>query len=269
MDGPYNLTVNTAGVTQFQGVVGGLSPLTSLTTDAAGSTNLNANVTTTTTMTLQDAVNLTHDVTLQSQGAGPNGTIDFDQTVDGPYNLIVNTAGITLFEGLVGGSSPLTSLTTDADGSTSLNADVTTATTMTFHDTVNLTHDVTLQSQGTGPNGTIDFDETVDGPFNLTVNTAGVTQFQGVVGGSSPLTSLTTDAAGSTSLNANVTTVTTTTFHDSVNLTHDVTLQSQGAGPSGTIDFDQTVDGPFNLTVNTAGITQFQGVIGGCPHSRR
>jgi len=49
--------------------------------------------------------------------------------------------------------------------------------------------------------GNVTFGNTVDGTQSLTVNTAGVTAFLGAVGSSSPLTSVTTDAAGTTALN--------------------------------------------------------------------
>lgn len=77
--------------------------------------------------------------------------------------LTVNTAnnGVTLFDGRVGGGDrPLAALTTNADGITRINADITTSGgTMTFNDSVRLMRNVTLtDSGGTGIffNGTLD-----------------------------------------------------------------------------------------------------------------
>ena len=254
VDGADNLIVNTAGTTTFSGVVGGTTQLTSLMTDMNGFIALNANVTTTGAIQFNDQVNLTHDVTLTSTNAG---SIGFAKTVDGADNLVVNTTGITTFSGVVGGTTALTSLTTDMGGFTTLNANVSTTGAIQFNDVVNLTHDVTLTSTNAG---NIRFAKTVDGADNLIVNTAGITTFGGVVGGTTQLTSVTTDMPGSTTLNADVTTTGVIQFNDAVNLIHDVTLASTSAG---NIEFAKTIDGAENLIINTAGITTFSGVVGG------
>src|SRR5205823_10492131 len=67
VNGAQALTVNTAGVTTFGGAVGGTTALASLTTDAAGSTDLNGGaVTTTGSQTYNDQVLLGADTTLTS-----------------------------------------------------------------------------------------------------------------------------------------------------------------------------------------------------------
>ena len=65
----------------------------------------------------------------------------------------------------------------------------------TYNDPVLLTADTVLTSLSSG---NITFASTVDGLFALTVNTAGVTAFNGAVGGTIALASLTTDAPGRT-----------------------------------------------------------------------
>ncbi len=50
-----------------------------------------------------------------------SGNVTFAKTVDGAFSLGVNTGGVTAFDGAVGGTTALTSLTTDAAGSTDLN----------------------------------------------------------------------------------------------------------------------------------------------------
>ena len=90
--------------------------------------------------------------------------------------------------------------------------------------------------------------------------------FEGPVGGTIALASLTTDAPGETDLNGGVvSTIGPQTYNDPVFLTTDTVLISQLGG---NITFGNTVDSGFALTafvltVNTAGITAFNGPVGG------
>ena len=274
---PRSLTVNSSGsgVTAFEGLVGSVNALASLTTNADGTTDLNggtaggtlASVTTTGAQTFNDAVVLTDDATLHSTGAG---NVTFQSTVrdDGSLvtnsNLIVNTAGTTIFNGVVGGGgNVLASVTTDAAGSTSLNANITTSGVQHFGDSVVLTADVVATSTSSG---NISFDSTVNatvaGSQGLTVNTSGSTTFTGAVGVTKALKSLATDATGTTNLNANVSTTGTQTFGDAVNLTQNVQISSTGVGAAGDIVFSNTVNGAHSLTVNTGGNELFNGLVG-------
>ena len=213
LDGPQNLIVNTSGITRFDGAVGNVAALTSLTTDAGGTTEINGgSVDTTGNQTYNDAVQLGADATLTSTGAG---TIEFDTILDGPQNLIVNTSGITRFDGAVGNVAALTSLTTDATGTTEINGgSVDTTGNQTYNDAVQLGADATLTSTGAG---TIEFDTILDGPQNLIVNTSGITRFDGAVGNVAALTSLTTDAGGTTEINGgSVDTTGNQTYNDAV-----------------------------------------------------
>ncbi|HUU17416.1 MAG TPA: filamentous hemagglutinin N-terminal domain-containing protein, partial [Sedimentisphaerales bacterium] len=266
----YTLTVNTAGggLTIFGDAVGSdaldvLSDdegLGAVTTDAYGTTQINGGlVTTTGNQTYWDPVTLGDNTIL-------NGTnVTFAQILDSyslnNWNLLVNASGLTKFEGLVGGTGPLASLTTDDVGSTWLWTNVTTTGAQTYNEDVDIMGDVTAESTG---GADITFAETVDGAHNLIVNTAGLTKFEGIVGGTGPLTSLTTDGdAGitdSTQLFDNVTTSGTQTYNDAVELMGDVTAESTGGAD---ITFAETVDGAHNLIVNTAGLTKFQDLVGG------
>ncbi|GGY16270.1 hypothetical protein GCM10008098_04400 [Rhodanobacter panaciterrae] len=330
MDGAHNLTVNTGGLTTFGGAVGGATALTSLTTDAAGSTTLGGNVSTTGAQTYNDAVTLSNDAILASTG---NGAIDLVSTVDGAHNLAVYTGGLTTFGGAVGATNALTSLSTDATGSTILGGNVTTSSAQVYADAVSLGGDAILSSAGSfvvfqstvdgahaltvntpasvtefvgnvgsttaltsltlGAGGNtwlignvttsgaqtygnavtllgaspqtltgsaIGFASTLDGAQALTVNASGATTFGGVVGGTTALTSLTTDAAGSTTLNGNVTTTGAQTYNDAVALGGDSTLTSTG---SGAIDLASTVDGAHKLSISTSGAATLGGAVGG------
>src|SRR5262249_51254223 len=154
--------------------------------------------------------------------------------------------------GVVGGIKALTSLTTDATGSTQVNGGaVTTTASQTYNDTVTVKTDTTF----TGTNVT--FTKTLNADAaavssNVTVNASGITTFGGVVGGIKALKSLTTDAAGSTDLNGgNVTTTGAQTYNDAVVLSADATLQTT----NGNIAFLSTLDSDTstarNLTLTT------------------
>ena len=102
--------------------------------------------------------------------------------------LTINTSGggVTKFEGTVGGTGPLASLTTNADGQTHLVADIhTSGSTVDFHDPVLLLAD-TLISE-TGP-GNVTFHDSVDSAdgsnLDLIIDTnGGSTIFHDAVGG--------------------------------------------------------------------------------------
>jgi hypothetical protein len=147
VDGAYALTVNTSGDTTFLDSVGATQALTSLTTDAstAGRVRLNGgSVTTTGAQSYGEVVVLGANTTLTSTGAGD---ISFGNTLDGAYSLVVNTAGVTRFNGAVGTGTPLTSLTTDAPGTVVMNAGtVTTTGAQTYNDAMSLRHHTTLTS---------------------------------------------------------------------------------------------------------------------------
>ncbi len=201
-----NLIVNTAGITTFNGIVGGGgNVLASVTTDAAGSTSVNANITTSGAQHFGDSVVLTADVVATSTSSG---SISFDSTVNatvaGSQGLTINTSGSTTFTGAVGAVKALKSLATDATGTTNLNANVSTTGTQTFGDAVNLTQNVQITSTGVGAAGDIVFSNTVNGAHSLTVNTGGNELFNGLVGNSTALTSLTTNSAVNTTFNSAV-----------------------------------------------------------------
>ena len=204
---------------------------------AAETTDLNGGVVSTIgPQTYNDPVLLTADTVLISQ---LGGDITFGNTVDSgfaltAFALTVNTAGITAFNGPVGGTIALASLTTDAPGTTDLNGGVVnTIGPQTYNDPVRLTANTVLLSQF---GGDISFANTVDGAFALTVNTAGTAAFNGAVGGAAPLASL--DATGGAIAdNAPITTIGALTLNSTAsglslaqNLTAD-TVTLIAAGP--------------------------------------
>lgn len=130
------------------------------------------------------------------------GAVTFDSTVDGAFDLTVNTADVTRFNGAVGSTTALISLTTDAAGSTELAGGNFSfdGNTVTFNDAVTLTANTNISDSGD-----ITFNNTVNGAFDLGLtSTSGAVTFGGEVGGTSALNSLSVTAQ-TVNLDANVT----------------------------------------------------------------
>ncbi|MBS0627633.1 MAG: hypothetical protein JSS09_05420, partial [Verrucomicrobia bacterium] len=155
------------------------------------------------------------------------GNITFNNTVNGVKALTVNSSGTKTFSGSVGGTTPLTSLTSLGAGTLSLQS-VTTSGAQTYNfDAITLNGNyittnsafsanatsgsVTLggtTSIATG-SGSISFGSTVNGTQNLTFNASGGSvTLTGAVGGVSPLLSLAVTAQTITQLSS-VTTIST------------------------------------------------------------
>ncbi|MEX2218549.1 MAG: filamentous hemagglutinin N-terminal domain-containing protein [Phycisphaerales bacterium] len=208
------LVVNTSGngVTTFVGAVGNTRPLHRLVTNADGRTRILApSIRTSAGQEYHDAVAVSSALALDGTNISFHSTVDADSGAVAA-SLAVNSTGIgiTNFFGRVGGTTPLKSLTTNADGRTRIGADITTEGAMTFGDAVLLFNDVTLRD--TGDTG-IAFGSTLDsqgGPRHLTLlpnpasqatlsspNLARV-RFTSPVGSFSPLASLTLGGARTT-----------------------------------------------------------------------
>ncbi|UCF44415.1 MAG: filamentous hemagglutinin N-terminal domain-containing protein, partial [Planctomycetota bacterium] len=275
VDGGQSLTVNTAGVTKFQGEVGGTIPLSLLQTDAPGSTQINGGLVTTAgepgDQRYYDPVTLGRNTTLNGHNVQFYSTLDSGCII--PRSLLVNADAITGFWGEVGGIAPLASLETDSPGSTWLfNADVTTTGAQTYGDPVKVGRPGGIITTRSTEGGNITFAQTVDNhhkaspPTGLNVETAGVTKFQGVVGGTEPLASLTTDAPGRTEISTGTINLngSSATFGDPVLLMANLTINEAGTG---NIEFASTVDSEegsnHTLTVNSgAGATIFGDAVG-------
>jgi hypothetical protein len=270
------LIVNAGGTTTFTGAVGGTLPLASLVTDAIGSVRLGNNVQTTGAQTYNDAVVITgiNPVTLASTGGGD---IRFLSTVDGTSSgtnsIAVNTSGITSFGAAVG-TVALGGVTTDATGTTEIKGNVTTVGAQNYNDAVTLFGSAITLTSTAG--GNLNFRSTLDGNVagqtSLTLTTtSGATTFNGSVGATKPLGSITTDAGtGNTIFGASGSTITVTTqnnqtYNDPVSVNGTaVTFASAG---NGNITFASTLGGTANastaVTVNTGGTTTFTGAVNG------
>ena len=183
------LTVNTGGSTEFgdggADYVGNTFRLLSLTTDAAGSTQVwitpstcdIPSIRTQNNQTYNDTVTLKADTVFRSDA----GTTTFQKTLTGPYS--VSTYGEVVFEDAVSlksfgqcDTSPV-----DLNGKT-----FSTTANQVFAGDVALTDDAVL----TATAGDIDFKKTVNGAWNLKIDAAGDVFFRGKVGDLTPLTGI-------------------------------------------------------------------------------
>ena len=251
--------------------------LSTLTTNAGGTTALNGGtVTTTGAQTYNDAVTLGAATTLTSTGSG---ALTLGSTVNGAQSLTVNTAGATTLAGPIGGGTPLTSVTTDQPGTVTVGSVTTTGAQSYQENTVSLTGTYTTTNSaftagtaaaavtlggnttittGTGP---IAFNGTINGAQSLTLNSTGTTTLAGAVGGSTPLSSLTTNAGGTTAVNGgSVTTTGNQVYGDAVTLTQATTFTTTGGGSA--VSFGNNVTNTLagaSITVTTPALSLANG----------
>ncbi|HWE59081.1 MAG TPA: hypothetical protein VG228_05235 [Solirubrobacteraceae bacterium] len=240
VDGAHGLTANTGGNTTFTGAVGGNDALASLTTQGAGSTILDGNVSTTGTQTYSGSTTLS-GTSLSLTGS--TVTVPSGSTLDGATNLSIT--GNAAFDGTVGTATALTSVSVSE--LTTLAGPLTTTGDQTYTGAVTLTGDSTLTSTGSR---NVTFDSTVDGAHGLTINTAGNTTFTGAVGSNDALASLTTQGAGSTNLDGNVSTTGDQTYGQPVTLQTSVKFSD---GPNNAVNLEGKVSGAGELTMAGAG----------------
>jgi hypothetical protein len=209
VDGAFNLSTTSTGA-NFDGAVGSATPLASL--SVSGAADLNAGlIHTTGSQFYQSAVTLSTDTTLVSD----SGQVQFLNTVDGPFSLSTSAVG-TLFDGNVGATTPLSSLSVSGTGSTLLRTNINTTGSQTYQQAVELAANASLSTSG----GNVTFAKTIDGNpdvrvgFNLTIDTTGgrasgpfgQTQFNGSVGGTAPLSTLTVTTGGPLNISHAITT---------------------------------------------------------------
>src|SRR5262245_13314234 len=160
--------------------------------------------------------NPTNSLTINGGDGTDNLTVNLTDSL-GAVALTIDLGGTTTFTNLGTPSTALTSVTTDAPGTVVFNTSVTTTGAQTYSDDAAIIGaNTTLTSTGSG---NVSLVGTVNGAFSLTVNTAGTGTFGGALGGTTALTSVTTDAGGSTALNGgSVTTTGAQSYNDVVTL---------------------------------------------------
>jgi mucin-19 len=293
--GTQTLAVNSNGVTRFQSAIGTNAALGSFTTDAGGTTQLGGDLFAG-TVTIGDALELLNTITIFStlnNVANNNGAIGF-QTINsgagGPFGLTVNTGGVTTFAGAVGGTGTLNQLVTDVGGSSVFGGGTYTfapSTLVNIQDPASLTANTTFSAGSTASPSTttINFGNTLNGGgFSLSLNAPGtggrvqtnaaltnLSSFSSAAGEFGSFRSITTTGAqtftdAETRLNGTYTISTAADFGvtNAARIDGTTTVNNTGGGQ---ILFFSTVDsnagGPFGLTVNSTGLTSFQGVVGG------
>ena len=212
-----------AGNVKFLGKVGNLTPLNNLILNGIGMTEINGDVTTTNAPTYNNPVIINTDVTLAANN------INFNNTVESSASLTLNSSVNTTFNQ----SANLGSLNTNITGTTTINADMTTANGQTYKNRVIANGNVTLKGNN------IEFIENVSAAEVLNVNDSGNT----VVNKNLDVANLRTNSTGTTTINGNVTTTNAQTYNNAVIANGDVILTGQE------INFNKTVAGTGNLTL--------------------
>jgi hypothetical protein len=231
-------SLGVTGNAEFNGAVSGLSTL-----GVTGTTLLNTSgVNTSGAQTYGGKVTLVQDAVLVSTGSGD---VTMNAGATGDKTLAINTGGVTK----LGGGISVGSITTDAGGTVELAGEITTSGAQTYNDAAVLTGSTTLASTG---GGAVVLGNGLNGGFDLSVNTAGVTQ----LGGGVNVGSITTDAAGSVGLSGAITTTGAQTYNDEATLVVATTLSSTGGGA---LALKGGAAGAFDLAFNTSGATQLAG----------
>jgi hypothetical protein len=234
------VTFSNSGSVTFGNGTGDTTTFTGgVTATAPSQVNLAGTIqTTNNTMSLGDAgtpIVLTANTILSGNTAG---AITLGGTVNGGYSLTVNTTGNTTFTLAVGNTTALTTLTTNASGTTYINGGaITTSSTQTYGDAVVLGADTTL----TTTDSDITFSSTVDGDGtardltidmdNSGVGADGTVQFVNTVGANDDLDVI--DITGNLNLDAAISNTTSLEVSGTSNLGADVTTSSTQTYTSG------------------------------------
>jgi len=244
----------------FDGVVGGLHALKSLSVTGTADIEGGA-VTTTTRQSYAGAVTLSADTTLNATTVTFAGTLNSDTTA-----RVLTIHGAATFDGAVGGANPLKSLsvtgTADIEGGA-----VTTTTTQDYGGAATLSADTTLNATSVTFASMLDSDAT---PRALMINAA--VTFDGAVGGLFALNSL--SVTGTSNLNGGlIRSAGAQSYGGAVQVTIDDTLAT--LNDNANVTFSSTVDalnlGGAALTIDTSGgrafgnfgVVQFEGKVGG------
>ncbi|MBD2175859.1 CHAT domain-containing protein [Pseudanabaena sp. FACHB-1998] len=207
---------------------------------------------------------LLSDVTISTAGLAGSGNINLaNANITGNQTLFLNAGNGSIVLGAIGSSTNAITGISFTNSDTTLSKDIFVNGSLDFRNPVTLTKDVTINSSN------ITFRDTVNGSqalslnassgniiFNssvgaisalgsITANSSGITRFNGTVNAAS----LTTDAVGTTELNANVTTSGAQIYNDAVNLTNAIQLTTA----NNAIAFNAPLNGAFDLVLNTNG----------------
>jgi len=209
----------------------------------SGTVAFGGDVTTSGKQAYTGAATLAADAVLSSTNGGDIG---FASTLDGAHALTVNTSGVTVFGGAVGGNTALIGVTTG--GATHVDGGAVNTSGAQSYGDVTLGADTTFKGASVTLNGGVDgqsHDLTVDGNAVTGAAIANVADLA---------------VTGTAAIGGDVATSGAQGYTGAATLAADVTLSSSGGGDIG---FAGTLDGAHALTVNTSGTTRFGGAVGG------
>jgi hypothetical protein len=286
-----DLTANQGSATTgaiTEGVNGAITTTTGLATNSATGTTLggsnqvgsfsatnttSGSITLNNTATTLTVTGIAQDATTASANIGVTNSGNL--TTTGSVITVVGSAGTVTLAANSGTSLLTIGPTITSDGNVSLtgaggidfSGTVRTTNATAANAGVSFNSQVTLTGSAqvtTSAGGAISFGSTVNGRFDLTTDSSGMTTFTGAVGPgvNGALTTLTTvtETGGTTTIEGGaVTTTGHQTFNNPVTITADTTFTDSGTG----IFFNSTVDGdgngPWNLTaVTTVAAAQIQ-----------
>ena len=217
----------------------------------------NGTVTTTGEQKYAGALELGADVTFTAS------KITFSATVDGSKALTIAGSAPTEFNKDVGGTAPLTTLTTGTGLTTINTSSIKTSGSQTYNGKLELGANAKIQTVNAA---SVTFEETVNSAsagtneFSLTIEGAAKPEFKKDVGlGTKGLAALTTDTNTEAVINtSNIKTSGTQTYKGKVTLSKNTTLTA----PASNIKFDGTVDGPQSLTIAGNAAVEFNNPVG-------
>jgi filamentous hemagglutinin family protein len=263
---PRTLTLNGPAGVNIQVDVGNTAPLSSLTVNGLAIIDNQAVIINTIGDQLyNNGASLGVSTALTSSA----GNILFSGTVNGGVALttsVPNGKSLT-FNGAVGNSAALFSLTTSATGTTFINGGQvrTSSGTQNYNNPVFIGVFANTTLGGVGTTGAININSTLDSfdatPRGLILTTTALTTLSGNLGITNILSGLTVTNSAA----INVATITTTTLQAYLGVTTlGVANTTLNTNSGGTITFGNTVNGASNLLLNTvsSGIVNFNNAIG-------
>ena len=255
LDGAFNLTINDLGTTTIGGVVGGGSAyLKSLTINAANGIHINGRqIFTHGAQNYNNLVILGNNTSLTGKGIAFSDALD---SLTGFETLDIFDVDTTTFEGAVGSNTALGSLTISANNGININGGAinTNMGFQSYDGSIALGADTTIAGNG------IYFGSTIDGNHALTINDLGSIIFEGPIGSTSALNSLTVTADGIDIYGRSVNTINSQTYNNAVMLGNNTKFVGNSIAFNSTIDgFTQ---GAQALEIDDSGTTILNGSIG-------
>ena len=253
LDGAFALTLAGATAQTFTGIVGGTTPLTTLTT-GTGLTTINAaSIKTSGTQTYKGAVSVNQTASLEGS------LVNFMSTLNGAFALTLAGGTAQTFSGIVGGTTPLSALATGTGLTTIDTTSIKTSGTQTYNGAVSLNKSTSLEGS------LVKFAGPLDGAFALTLAGATAQTFAGITGGTTPLTTLTT-GTGLTTINAaSIKTSGTQTYKGKLELGANAKIQTVTAAA---VTFEETVNSAsagtneYSLTISGLAKPEFKKDVG-------